>query len=140
VAVDSGGVDPSQLPLFTVHGNATQVAATGGVAEGAILERVGDTFENRAPVAAPALNGVFLAPDGSGVAVGIAGTVALRDGGSWQLQQPAIETDLDLHGAWIDPDGGVWAVGGDLTTSLDHGLVVYGGNAAITGTVVDTAP
>ena len=140
VAVDSGGVDPSQLPLFTVHGNATQVAATGGVAEGAILERVGDTFENRAPVAAPALNGVFLAPDGSGVAVGIAGAVALRAGGSWQLQQPAIETDLDLHGAWIDPDGGVWAVGGDLTTSLDHGLVVYGGDAAISGTVVDAAP
>jgi hypothetical protein len=135
VAVDLQGGAADQLPLFTVHGTEALVAASGGLIDGAILEQVGDTFENRAPLLAPAMNGVFLAPDGTGVAVGIAGVVALRDGSGWHLQDPAIATGLDLHGAWIDPDGGMWAVGGELTTSLNQGVVAYGGDAQIPGTI-----
>lgn len=130
-AVDTEDVDPEQLPLFTIHGNATEVAAAGGFTVGLIDELVDGTFENRAPRTAPQMNGVFLAADGSGAAVGVGGTVALRGTGGWQLQDPAFATPLDLHGAWIDPDGGVWAVGGDLTTSLNQGLVLYGGTAPI---------
>src|SRR5262249_12530988 len=139
-AVDTGGLDAAQLPLFTIHGNASLVAATGGIAEGVIFEQTAGTFENHAPLVAPSLNGVFIAPDGSGLAVGVPGTVALRDETGWHLQQPAIETDLDLHGAWIDPDGGKWAVGGDLTTSLDHGVIAYGGSATISGTISPATP
>lgn len=135
VAVDGDGLEPAQLPLFTIHGNAGEVAASGGAPEGVILERDGDVFVNRAPLGAPQFNGVFLAPDGRGAAVGIAGTVALRAAGAWTLQDPAIRTDLDLHATWIDPDGGIWAVGGDLTSTLDRGLVAYGGDATIAGTV-----
>lgn len=135
VSVDGDGVDPEQLPLFTIHGNADEVAASGGTPDGVILEREGDVFVNRAPRGAAQFNGVFLAPDGRGAAVGIAGTVAIRDAGVWTLQDPAIATDLDLHAAWIDPDGGIWAVGGDLTTTLGEGIVAYGGNAEIPGTI-----
>jgi hypothetical protein len=136
VPVDAGGIDLSQLPLFTIHGNAAQVVASGGFSAGALFELSGGTFENRAPSLAPQMNGVFLAPDGTGVAVGVAGTVALRDDAGWHLQAPAIQTGLDFHGAWIDPDGGKWAVGGELTTSLDQGIVAYGGSATISGTIV----
>jgi hypothetical protein len=140
VAIDRGGIDPAQLPLFTIHGNATEVAASGGTLEGVILELVGDAFANRAPLGSSQFNGVFLAPDGSGAAVGIAGAVARREAGVWTLQDPAIRTDLDLHSAWIDPEGGVWAVGGELTSSLDRGIVAYGGEAAVGGTILDAAP
>jgi hypothetical protein len=134
VSVDSGATDPADPPLFTVHGNAAQVVATGGVSNGVIYELQGTAFEDRAPVGIPQLNGLFLQADGTGVAVGVAGTVAFRSPSGWQ-QQPGINTALDLHGAWIDHDGGVWAVGGDLTTDLDQGMVVYGGTAAVGSTV-----
>ena len=140
VPVETDGVAPSQLPLFTIHGNDSEVAATGGAAEGVLLELSGGTFVDRAPRGAPPLNGVFLAPDGAGAAVGIAGTVAIREAGVWALQEPGVQTDLDLHATWIDPDGGIWAVGGDLTDSLGRGIVAYGGDASPSGTVLDTTP
>jgi hypothetical protein len=135
VNVDTGGADPQDLPLFTIHGNATQVAATGGLFNGVIYELLGTTFENRALPGTPQMNGIFLRPDGTGVAVGIGAAIAFRSADGWQVQQP-LNTHLDLHGAWVDPDGGVWAVGGDLTTNLNEGMVVYGGTAAIGSTVL----
>jgi hypothetical protein len=135
VAVDSGGLDADQLPLFTIHGTATRVAATGGLNDGVIYELSGDQFTDVAPRAAPSFNGIFLGGGDSGMAVGVGGAVAIRDASGWRLQEPGIATALDLHGAWIDPDGGMWAVGGDLTTRLDQGLVVYGGGATISDTV-----
>ncbi len=134
VSIDASGVDATDLPLFTVHGNETQVVATGGLSTGVIYELQGSTFENRAPAGTPPLNGIFLGPDGTGVAVGIAGTIASRSPTGWQLPT-GINTPLDFHGAWIDPDGGVWAVGGDLSTSLDQGLVVYGGTSTVGSTI-----
>jgi len=136
----TGGIDPTELPLFTIHGNATNVAASGGFNEGVIAELVGTTFENRAPLQAPQMNGVFLGPDPTGVSVGFEGAVALRSAAGWQLQNPAIDTPLDFHGTWMDPDGGVWAVGGNLTTSLDQGMVAYGGSASIGSTIIAAQP
>jgi hypothetical protein len=136
VDVDTGAADPALLPLFTVHGNATQVVATGGLLAGVVYELQSNTFENLAMPGLPQLNGIFLRPDGTGVAVGVAGAVALRGVSGWQLQRPGLNTALDLHGVWVDPDGGVWAVGGDLTTSLDHGLLVYGGTATVGSTIL----
>ena len=83
VNIDTSGADPAELPLFTVHGNATQVAATGGLLNGVIYELVGTTFENHAPPAIPQMNGIFLRPDGTAVAVGIAGTIAFRASNGW---------------------------------------------------------
>jgi len=134
IDVDMAGADPVELPLFTIHGNDTTVAASGGLENGVIYELNGTTFENRAEVGTPQMNGVFLRPDGTGVAVGIAGAIATRGPGGWELQT-GIRTGLDLHGSWIDPDGGIWAVGGDLSTNLNRGMVVYGGPAEISSTI-----
>ena len=135
VAVDANGTDPQDLPLFTVHGNTTQVAATGGFLNGVIYELAGAIFENHATPGIPQMNGLFLRPDGTGVVVGVGGAIAFRSADGWTLQRPGLDTPLDLHGTWVDPDGGVWAVGGDLG-NLDHGMVVYGGTAAVGSTVL----
>ena len=96
---------------------------------------MGDTFENRAPLLAPAMNGVFLAPDGTGVSVGIAGAVALRDGSGWHLQDPAIATSSTCTPRGSIPTAACGRVGGELTTSLNQGVVAYGGDAQIPGTI-----
>jgi len=135
VAVDANGTDPQDLPLFTVHGNTTQVAATGGFLNGVIYELAGAIFENHATPGIPQMNGLFLRPDGTGVVVGVGGAIAFRSADGWTLQRPGLDTPLDLHGTWVDPDAGVWAVGGDLN-NLDRGMVVYGGTASIGSTVL----
>jgi len=139
VSVDTGGADPQNLPFFTIHGNATQVATVGGVTNsGVIYELQAGTFESQAIPDLPQMNGVFLRADGTGVAVGDQEAIARRGSSGWQLAQPALETRLDLHGGWLDPDGGVWAVGGDLST-LDKGILIYGGPASI-GSTITVAP
>ena len=129
--VDIGGGDPQDLPFFTVHGNASEVVASGGLVNGVIYELINGTFLDRATPGIQQMNGIFLRPDGSGVSVGNGGSVALRSPNGWQLQQPGLNTPYDFHATWVDPDGGVWAVGGDLSVNLDHGILAYGGPAAI---------
>jgi len=134
-SVDLGGATPSQSRLFTVHGNASDVVAVGvGMDNALILELQNGSFVDAAPATAQQMNGVFIRPDGAGVAVGIAGALAFRSARGWQLQIPGVDTILDFHGSWIDPEGGVWAVGGDLT-SLNKGILAYGGVETIGNTI-----
>ncbi len=126
----------SVRPLFTVHGNADRVVATGGFADGVILEYNGTSFTDATPLGTPQMNGVFMAPDGSGVTVGIAGAFARRTNLGWELPDTGLSTARDFHGSWIDPEGGVWAVGGDLSVALTSGIVGYAGQRTISGEVV----
>ncbi|GIW41420.1 MAG: hypothetical protein KatS3mg076_1997 [Candidatus Binatia bacterium] len=114
-------------PLFTVHGNQDTVVATGGFLDGVILEFDGRTFLDRAPPGTLQMNGVFLRPDGAGVAAGIEGALARRTAQGWVLEEPGRITTWDFHAAWMDDRGGVWAVGGDLSTDLSYGILAYGG-------------
>jgi hypothetical protein len=124
--VQSGGEET----LFTVHGHAGEVAIVGGGSAGMLLESKGGAFSNETPSAAPLLQGVCVADDGTTWAVGYGGSVYQRQHGMFQ----AVDTGLDfaaaesLHSVWVDPDGGVWAVGGDvLTPELDQGLALHRG-------------
>jgi len=121
--------------LFTVHGNNDRVVAAGGFSDAVILELDGNSFVDRAPPATPQMNGVFMAPDGSGVTVGIEAAVARRSSNGWMLDQPQFDSIRDFHAAWIDPDGGVWAVGGNLSAALDDGILAYIGSAVISTSV-----
>jgi len=122
----------SQRPLFTIHGNSRSVIASGGFVDGVILELEGTSFVDHTPTDALQLNGVFLSEDGPGAAVGIEGSFAVRSADGWRLSEP-LETRgaRDLHATWIDQHGGVWAVGGNLSTRLDEGVLAYAGPAAI---------
>jgi hypothetical protein len=123
--------------LFTVSGDTERTVAVGGFANAVILERQGDSFDNRAPAGFPQMNGVFVSPDGSAVAVGLEASVARRDSGGWALEAAHFDTLADFHATWVDPHGGIWAVGGDLSGALDDGILAYIGTADV-GT--DVAP
>ena len=126
--------------LFTVHGNEEIVAASGGFIDGVIVEDGGDGFIQRNPPGTEQMNGVFVAPDGRGLAVGVAGSATLRSPFGWEVQDTGLRTSLDFHAGWVDPEGGLWAVGGDLTTALDLGTLAYSGRRQISGELVDVSP
>lgn len=117
--------------LFTIHGNDTLVAASGGFISGVLVEDSGSGFNDVAPRAAEQMNGVFIRPDGRGLAAGIGGWTLERIDGVWQRRSTELDTFLDFHAAWIDPDGGRWAVGGDLTVALNQGMLAYAGSASV---------
>ncbi len=79
------------------------------------------------PEDAPLLQGVAL--DSAGVWVmGLAGTIYRSTGLGWYL----VDTGIDLwpetlHAAWVDPSGGVWAVGGNVFGDLRGGVVYHRG-------------
>ncbi len=116
--------------LFTVYGAGSTVVVVGGESNGEILElSASGRFERRAPQGAPLLQGLAVAPDGTAWATGSLGEVYRRKGGPWERvehgQTLAVES---LHAAWVDPDGGVWAVGGNvLSGSLDQGAILHQG-------------
>lgn len=140
------GVRWSQLesnsirPLFTVHGNDDIAVAVGGVNDGVILEQDAVAFVDRSMPGTLQMNGVFVAPDGKAVAVGVAGALALRTEEGWQVRDTGLDTILDFHSTWIDPEGGIWAVGGLLSGELTQGMLAYGGARTIGSEIVDIAP
>ena len=114
--------------LFTVHHAGDLFTAVGGFATDLIFENEGGTWTNVSLPGESGVNGVYLLEDGSGYIVGQFGTFMVREGGAWRIQDPA-PTDLTLHAVWVDPDGGVWAVGGQvLSFPLIDGVLVYYGS------------
>lgn len=130
--VDSG----TPRSLFTVHGNASDTVAVGGFfADGLVIERRGSgSFTARTPADIPQLNGLFISEDGQGVAVGNFLSTAVRDAGTWQVVTAGSgDEGRDFHAAWVDSEGGIWAVGGDLTLGLVKGIIAYGGPRQVSG-------
>jgi len=114
--------------LFTVHADASRYVAVGGFGTGLIVENAGAMWENVSPTAVPGLVGVVLSDD-DGYAVGQEGTILRQRGPTWELEDLGVTLDETLHSAWIDPDGGVWAVGGQvLTLPLVDGVMMYRGD------------
>jgi len=125
----------TQRTLFTIHGNDSTVVATGGAGDAVIEELRAGKFVNQAPDDIIQMNGVFIPAHTQGVTVGNQASVAFRTDAGWELQDIGIETTLDLHAVWMDPNGGIWAVGGHLGASLDQGIVVYIGDDVISNRV-----
>jgi hypothetical protein len=88
---------------------------------------------------APQLNGVFIAPSGFGAAIGKERTIALRENGVWRLHDSVPREDREYHAVWIDPEEGIWAVGGDLSL-LENGVLSYSGEALIGREIRVAAP
>jgi hypothetical protein len=117
--------------LFTVSGSATETWAVGGAFSGTIVHESGGTWSDETPSLAPQFNGID-ATGSAPVAVGISGAVYERTGGAWSADPRGAVTLYDLHGVWVDPDGGIWTVGGKLSSfPLDHGIMAYGGEADV---------
>jgi len=129
--VDTG----TTATLFTVDGDGNGNTVFVGGGDGPVLFGVG----SKGPAAGQSfagvslLQGVAFGRNGDAWACGMGGSLLHRQKGAWH----AITTGLDvtvqsLHALWIDPEGGVWAVGGNvLDPSLDHGAILHYGADAL---------
>ncbi len=113
--------------LFTVHGTGDDFVAVGGSVTGIIVEYDGQ-WRDVTPSPAPfGLAGVCVT-DELAVAVGTYGGVLLRQGGQWEEQELDLPLEENLHGVWIDPGGGIWAVGGQtFSEPLTDGVLLHRG-------------
>lgn len=123
--------------LFTVHGAGGVVTVVGGEGQGEILEldEAAGRFVSRSPEGCPLLQGVSLSADGTGWATGFRGEVYRRRAlGRWERVPLGLPLELEsLHAAWMDPEGGVWAVGGNvLSGGLNAGTLLHRGPAVAT--------
>lgn len=120
-------------PLFSVVATSSHVVAVGGSqGVGEIVER--DAAWSAATLESPVAWRGAAVRDDAVYAVGEYGVVAARDasGAGWRhLDQQVIREDF--HGAWIDPAGGLWAVGGQFNRAplTLGGFITYFGSRHI---------
>jgi hypothetical protein len=124
--------------LTTVHGSGPNwVVAVGGPSNLRAAVYDGTTWTDRTPQPAlgepivPNINGVYSPEPNRAVVCGDSGSIWWLDGTTWAPDEHAAAPAGDFHACWVDEDGAVWAVGGDLT-SRDQGLILYGGTAVPT--------
>jgi hypothetical protein len=74
------------------------------------------------------LFGVRMDSAGHGYVVGYEGTILERKGTAWKLLDTGLELFDPFHAVWVDPDGGFWAVGGDVLSPIPvDGMLVHRG-------------
>lgn len=130
-SVDGGPLEvvPSgtEARLFTVSGGGGRVVAVGDDGgQGIVLELEDDAWVNHTPAAAPLLQGLFVDDKGRAVASGATGRILTsRKLGKWDVTDDVIDVGSgSVHGMWIDPDGQVYGVGGNvLTQALSDGVL-----------------
>ena len=116
--------------LFTVHANADRYVAVGGFGTGTIMENVVGEWQNANPeeASAPLIGVCMDARTQVGYAVGQEGAVLERTDQGWVAVDTKIAVEQAFHSVWIDPSGGVWAVGGQVQTlPLVNGVMLHGG-------------
>ena len=117
----------STTTFFTVNGHGSDVYAVGGFGSGVVARYDGTTWTDDSPppeARASGINGVYASAQGV-MAVGNSGTFVTR-ADTWTPPCDIPITFQDYHGSFIDPDGGLWAVGGTLSQQTD-GIVAYMG-------------
>lgn len=126
------GATGTKERLFTVHGSPSgkpAFVAVGGDASPVLVQNDGTAWHTLKPNPAPTqLFGVFMHSEKLGYAVGYDGIVLGYDGSAWKLLNTAFELTNPLHSVWVDPSGGVWAVGGDVLSPVPtDGMLVHKG-------------
>jgi len=121
---------PLRDRLFTVHGRGDEVAIVGGGGSGFVFTQDADgNFVRSLPAPGTLLQGVYFGPEGEVFAVGEDGFIFERRGTEWVRRESNLTEGIEsLHATWIDPEGDVWAVGGNvLGSALDEGVVLFKG-------------
>lgn len=115
----------STAQLFTIAGEGDDVVAVGGSGIGAVLQKSGAALAP-ATVDAGLLQGVAVR-GGRAYAAGAGAEIYRREGGAWVPENAGLGLSIEsLHAVWIDPQGAVWAVGGNvLGAAQDHGALVH---------------
>ena len=102
-----------------------RLAAVGGLGTGVVLENDGAGWRDVTPDGTPHVMGVWTGSQAA-YAVGVEGAVLRREDDTWEHLDTGIDMAEALHAVWQDPEGGVWAVGGQvLAPPLVDGVVLY---------------
>jgi hypothetical protein len=119
--------------LTTVSGTGPDgVWMVGGPGNARVAHWDGTTLTDDTPPPqdiVPGFNGVYASSTHGVVACGESGSIYWRADTGWEADPRAVATEWAFHACWIDDEGSVWAVGGDLT-GLTQGVIVYGGDSA----------
>lgn len=118
--------------LFSIVTTPELVVAVGGAAgRGDIVEYQSTGWTAQPSMVPVAWRGVA-AGDAQIYAVGEAGVVGQRTQAGWQLLTQPV-TQLAFHAAWVDPQGGLWGVGGmfDTVPLTSDGFLAYYGTATV---------
>lgn len=120
--------------LLTVFASEGRVTAVGGNAEAVIIEGSAASLVPAPSEGVPTLQGVCLDEDAGDWATGYFGVVLRRTDAGWETVNTGFVLDVEsLHAVWVDPDGGVWACGGDVVSpSLSNGTIVRRGPTVAT--------
>lgn len=114
--------------LTTVHGNANETYAVGGIQRPVFLRRSSGSWNAVSIPGAPLLlNGVAVRGDGRVVIVGLEGYLAEGRGDTVEVVRAV--TNKDLH-AVLETRTGLVAVGGDLVQTLGRGVLISSGALA----------
>jgi hypothetical protein len=126
-------VDPSPLyhstPLTTVAGGANEVLAVGGYGNAAVARYADGVWSDDSPPPqkiAREFIGVSVRDGVGAVACGVQGSIWWRTDKGWASGGES-QTLHNFHACWIDPDGDIWAVGGDLS-GFTEGVLAYSGD------------
>jgi len=120
---------PTESTLFTVHGAGDKLVAVGGASNCVVIAATGETVRDETPEAVGLLQGVYVTAD-EAWASGARGEIyRRRGGGAWTREDVGVAPRIEsLHAVWVDPSGGVWAVGGNvLGAALDGGAILHRG-------------
>jgi hypothetical protein len=114
-----------------VHGTGqapARFAAVGGFGSAVIVEYDGAEWQDVTPEQPPnMLFGISMLSGERGYAVGEDGVIVSRSARGWADEVTGLEIHNTFHSVWADPDGGIWAVGGDvITPALNHGMLLHG--------------
>jgi hypothetical protein len=116
--------------LFTVHGTGqppAAFAAVGGFGSAVIVEHDGNAWRDVTPDNPPnQLYGISMTSGEHGYAVGDDGVIVERTARGWAERATGFDIFNTFHSVWVDPDGGVWAAGGELVAGLDQGMLLHG--------------
>ena len=102
------------------------------VGTGIIYEEEGVGWAEATP-GLPAMLGVCLHGEG-GFAAGEAAQILRRGSDGWAVEDTGLTLFETFHGCFVDPDGGVWAVGGRvLDYPLTCGMLAHFGTPVPVG-------
>lgn len=121
--------------LFTVASTPDLSIAVGGFGTGSILENDGSGWKNVGPGGMSPVVGVAAAGEVA-YAVGQFGATYVRSREGWREDEGAPQLPESLHAVWIDPDGGVWSVGGQIMSlPLVEGVLLHKGSQSVSGEI-----
>ncbi|HMV65663.1 MAG TPA: hypothetical protein PKA64_02340 [Myxococcota bacterium] len=113
--------------LLTISARSpTEVYASGGAGNAVLVRWDGASWSDESPDFQPTVPGVF-AGGSVPIAAGYQGFVYERMNGAWTPISTG--ATFDFHAGWRDPDGGIWAVGGIISSiPVRAGTIWYGGS------------